>query len=140
MIEINPNSTAKPAKTTKAQELKYTRLPLEMLKLKWVSNADVIIYSFMLNRFTFFNGIHMEYFENIKQIAEGVEQGEATVKRTIKKLTEHGYIEVNKKKISVGCSNSYKVFDKHLILSAGTSPQSISKGLKKKEERDDLPW
>lgn len=123
-----------------SQELKYIRLPIEMLGLDWITNADVIVYSFMLNRYAFFNGIHMEYFENIKQIAEGIGQGEATVKRAIKKLTEHGYIEISKKKVSLGCSNSYRVFDKHSILPTQMNSQVDSKDLRTVKETHDLPW
>lgn len=94
-----------------AQVLKYTRFPLEMLDLDWTTSSDVIIYSFMLNRYVFFKGIGNSYFENIEDIAKGSRQAVATVNRAIKKLSKQGFISIKKIKVQVGCSNSYEVND-----------------------------
>lgn len=130
---------------TYQNSLKYVRLPLEMLSEPWVANADIIVYAYMLNRFNFFKGLQKNYYENIKDIAEGVKQDETTVKRAIKKLKEHSYLTVSKVKVGLGVSNSYDVVDVHLVLDvkpANTATDKPKVNLKKlKEDEDDnLPW
>jgi len=130
------------------EDLSYVRFPIKMLDLDWVSNADAVIYAFMLNRFTFFKGIGKGYFENIKDIALGSRQDESTVKRTLKKLSEHGYIQINKVKVMVGVSNNYVVLDVHSVLSAPEVKQanhSLNKVVNRsnaldKQDEDDYPW
>lgn len=95
------------------EQLKYVRLPLEMLDKEWATVADVVVYAFMLNRFMFFKTKSRAYYENVSDIAKGSRQSTATVSRTIKKLQENNYITVSKIKVEVGCSNSYIVHDIH---------------------------
>ena len=98
------------------ETLDYVRFPLKMLSQPWASNADVVVYAFMLNRFTFFKSLHKEYYENIDQIALACGQSCATVKRTLSKLAEHGHITVIKIKASVGVSNRYIVKDIYCVM------------------------
>lgn len=97
------------------EQLKYIRLPLEMLDNEWSTSSDVVVYAFMLNRYFFFKQMHKEYYENIVDIAKGCRQDTSTVKRAIKKLALHGYISISKIKAEVGVSNNYKVHDLHGI-------------------------
>jgi hypothetical protein len=98
------------------ETLDYVRFPLKMLSQPWASNADVVVYAFMLNRFTFFKGLNKEYYENIDQIALACGQSPITVKRTLKKLQEHDYVVVGKVKAEVGVSNKYIVKDIYAIM------------------------
>ena len=121
------------------EDLAYIRFPIKMLSQEWASNADVVIYAFMLNRFIFFKNIGKGYFENIKDIALGSRQDESTVKRTIKKLSEHGYILINKVKVGVGVSNNYTVMDVHSVLDAPETKEG--KVIRVVEDTgDNLPW
>ena len=108
------------------QVLKYTRFPLEMLDLEWATSSDVVVYSFMLNRYSFFKGIGNEYFENIEDIAKGSRQAIATVKRAVKKLQKHDFISVRKIRVQVGCSNSYHVHDIFGVLDVKQTKQSTT--------------
>lgn len=130
---------------TDQNSLKYVRLPLEMLSETWVANADIIVYAYMLNRFSFFKGLQKKYYENIKDIAQVVKQDETTVKRAIKKLQEHSYLTVSKVKVGLGVSNSYDVVDVHSVLDV--KPITVQRekpkvNPKKIKEEDDenLPW
>ena len=130
---------------TDQNSLKYVRLPLEMLSETWVANADIIVYAYMLNRFSFFKGLQKKYYENIKDIAQVVKQDETTVKRAIKKLQEHSYLTVGKVKVGLGVSNSYDVVDVHSVLDV--KPITVQRekpkvNPKKIKEEDDenLPW
>lgn len=140
----NTNSTQK-NQLNQQNTLKYVRLPLEMLSEPWVANADIIVYAYMLNRFNFFKGLQKSYYENIKDIAEGVKQDETTVKRSIKKLKEHSYLTVSKVKVGLGVSNSYDVVDVHSVMdvkptnTAADKPKVKLKKLKEDED-DNLPW
>ena len=140
----NTNSTQK-NQLNQQNTLKYVRLPLEMLSEPWVANADIIVYAYMLNRFSFFKGLQKSYYENIKDIAEGVKQDETTVKRSIKKLKEHSYLTVSKVKVGLGVSNSYDVVDVHSVMdvkptnTAADKPKVKLKKLKEDED-DNLPW
>lgn len=125
--------------------LKYVRLPLEMLSEPWVANADIIVYAYMLNRFNFFKGLQKSYYENIKDIAEGVKQDETTVKRAIKKLKDHSYLTVSKVKVGLGVSNSYDVVDVHSVMdakpvNAATDKPRVKLKKLKEEDDDNLPW
>lgn len=121
------------------EDLTYIRFPIKMLSQEWASNADVVIYAFMLNRFTFFKNIGKGYFENIKDIALGSRQDESTVKRAIKKLSEHGYISINKVKVGVGVSNNYMVMDVHSVLDAPeVKERKVIRAVE--DTGDNLPW
>lgn len=115
-MTIPINQRIKMIKQNPPEQLKYIRLPLEMLEKDWASNADVIVYSFMLNRYWFFKNIHREYYENMCDIAKGCKQDESTVKRAIKKLAANGYITISKIKAEIGVSNNYKVNDVHGLM------------------------
>lgn len=104
-------------KHTPQESLKYIRLPLEMLDNEWATSSDVVVYAFMLNRYLFFKQMNKEYYENITDIAKGSRQDTSTVKRSIKKLNQHGYISITKIKAEIGVSNNYKVHDLHGIFS-----------------------
>jgi len=131
-------------KTEKTHQntLKYVRLPLEMLAEPWVANADIIVYAYMLNRFNFFKALQKRYYENIRDIAEGVKQDETTVKRAIKKLKEHSYLTVSKVKVGLGVSNSYDVVDVHSVMDVKPVNAAVDKPkVKLKEDEDEnLPW
>lgn len=69
-----------------------------------------VIWTWMESRYRFFHSMGKEWFDNQEDIAEATGCDPSTVKRFIAKLTEHGYIEVQRQKgrgfIS---SNNYKV-------------------------------
>jgi predicted transcriptional regulator len=106
------------------ETLNYVRFPLKMLSQTWASNADVVVYAFMLNRFMFFKGLNKEYYENIDQIALACSQSCATVKRTLSKLAEHGHILVSKAKVGVGVSNRYIVKDIYCVMQPEVKTQT----------------
>lgn len=116
-------------------EFKYIRLPFDMLKNQWVTNADVIVYAIMLNRYDFFKKLGKSYFENTEDIAECSGQGIATVKRSIKKLSEHGHLQIAKTRITVGTSNNYVVPDIYGILDV-----KKSRITRKHTEENDSPF
>lgn len=102
------------------ETLKYAKVPFEMMDNSWVTAADAIIYTFMLNRYLFFKNLGKTYHENIEDIAKGSRQSVSSVNRTIKKLQEKNYIEVSKIKVKVGSSNSYIVHDIHKVNEQST--------------------
>lgn len=102
-------------KHTPQEALKYVQFPMEVLDNEWATSSDAVVYAFMLNRYLFFKNIGKEYYENIVDIAKGSRQDISTVKRSIKKLSQHGYISISKIKAEVGVSNNYKVNDLHQV-------------------------
>jgi predicted transcriptional regulator len=124
-------------------DLTYIRLPIQMLNEPWVSNADIIVYAFMLNRFNFFKTLQKSYYENIKDIAEGSNQNESTVKRAIKKLQQHSYLTIRKVKVGLGVSNSYDIVDVYSIMEVKSKSEikQVTKLTPKKSyNEDDSLW
>lgn len=113
---FNTKTNQKTQLNSATNSLNYVRFPLEMLDLPWVTSADAVVYAFMLNRYHFFLGINKTYYENIDDIALGSRQSVATVKRTVKKLQEHDFIDITKVKSKIGCSNSYVIKDVFNVL------------------------
>ena len=113
---FNTKTNQKTQLNSATNSLNYVRFPLEMLDLPWVTSADAVVYAFMRNRYHFFLGINKTYYENIDDIALGSRQSVATVKRTVKKLQEHDFIDITKVKSKIGCSNSYVIKDVFNVL------------------------
>lgn len=69
-----------------------------------------IMWVWMESRYRFFQSIGKDWFDNQEDIAAATGCDPSTVKRFITKLTQHGYIEVQRQKgRGFICSNNYKI-------------------------------
>lgn len=102
-------------------DLGYVRLAVQMLQDPRFNTDTVVVYSFMLNRYRYFmelcktRATTPEYYESMSGIAEGVGVSLSTVKRAVKRLKEHGYLESKLVRKANSFNNSYVVYDKHNI-------------------------
>lgn len=100
------------------------------------TKSDKMLWVWMYDRYNFFNDKGNPWFDNQSDIAEMNGCEVSTVKRFLKKLTEHGYLVTSKKKLyGAAVSNSY-VITQDIVLAARatkgtipcpTSPTKITK-------------
>ncbi|WP_421534755.1 DUF6945 domain-containing protein [Pseudomonas marginalis] len=99
----------------------FCKLTHEIMKAThWTSRAtgeqfkltgdQKIMWAWMEKRYKFFRSIGKDWFDNQEEIAAATGCDTSTVKRFITKLTQHGYIEVQRQKgRGFIRSNNYKI-------------------------------
>ncbi|MGY1918891.1 DUF6945 domain-containing protein [Pseudomonas tolaasii] len=96
-----------------------------------LSGDQKVMWAWMEKRYEFFRSIGKDWFDNQDDIAMSTGCDPSTVKRFISKLTQHGYIEVERQKgRGFIRSNKYKILAS-LQVHAGkpsVSPSELSSG------------
>lgn len=88
-----------------------------------------IMWVWMESRYRFFQSIGKDWFDNQEEIAAATGCDPSTVKRFITKLTQHGYIEVQRQKgRGFIRSNNYKILAP-LQVCAGKASTGSSRGI-----------
>lgn len=93
----------------------WVRVSHELLKRKDITANAKLVYSFMLDRYMFFNSNGKEYYENMQAIADALGMSRRTVGDSIKTLEELQLVRIFKKKVYATersvVSHSYHVRD-----------------------------
>lgn len=118
----------------------YWLTPRKAFDIQGFTNADVEVYSYMLNRFMFFSNKNMLYYENQDVIATNSSQSESSVKRAIKKLEQEKLLEVKKKKVGNAVSNTYVLVDRFNLYSKKLITKNKQKESWLDEEDTGLPF
>lgn len=129
-----------PEQKQQSKEGLFTKIPQAMMEDPSFSIYEKFIYAHMLRRFTFFNGMGKEYFDNQTDIGKALNMIRQTVSSAVKSLEQKGLIETSKVKTttSTGVYSSYKyiVIDKYKIYS-----KNVSKNTSDDDDSDlDLPF
>lgn len=77
----------------------------------------VVVYSYMLCKYSWFKSQGKFYYESQEKIAEGARLSAMTVKKAVKWLSANNFIEVSKKKGALYYNDQYVVEDKYGIYS-----------------------
>jgi hypothetical protein len=105
----------------------WVRYSHELMKRKDLTANAKAVYTFMLDRYMFFNGLGKEYFENMQEIADALGMQRRTVGDSIKTLEELGMLRVFKKKVYATersvISHSYHVRDLYGIYFNKPEPE-----------------
>lgn len=102
-------------------DLDYVRIPLKMMQTGNFKTEACLVYSYMLNRYRYFTELArsrhkpVEYYESIPAMSQQISVSESTIKRSLKVLKQHGYIEYQLTRRGASFNNSYTVYDKHNI-------------------------
>lgn len=112
--------------------MQFLKLPYELITDKNITSNEFRIYTYLLS---LYNAEKDCAYPSLEVIAEKVSIGIRTVKSSIKKLVELGYMIIEKKKGINGNFNTYKEF-KYLIKNVIKVTKNIS--VEKKEERKPL--
>lgn len=92
-----------------------------------LSGDQKVMWTWMEKRYKFFRSIGKDWFDNQDDIAVSTGCDPSTVKRFISKLTQHGYIEVERQKgRGFIRSNKYKILAP-LQVQVGKAPASPAK-------------
>lgn len=92
--------------------MRFLKLSYELITDKNITSNEFRIYTYLMSLYNEKQGYS---FPSIEVIAERTTISIATVKRSIKKLVELGYMVVEKQKAKIGNFNKYTNF-KHLVL------------------------
>jgi hypothetical protein len=108
-----------------------------------VSFGVANVYSYMLCKYTWFNGQGKTYYETQDKISEGARTAIASTKTAIKWLSQNGFIEISKRKGGLHFNNQYVVHDRYGIYnkSSNSRPTVIPKPAPRKlfiQELEDL--
>ena len=91
--------------------MQFLKLSYELITDKNITSNEFRIYTYLMSLYNEKQGCS---FPSIEVIAERTTISIATVKRSIKKLVELGYVVVEKQKAKIGNFNKYTNF-KHLV-------------------------
>lgn len=91
--------------------MQFLKLSYELITDKNITSNEFRIYTYLMSLYNEKQGCS---FPSIEVIAERTTISIATVKRSIKKLVELGYMVVEKQKAKIGNFNKYTNF-KHLV-------------------------
>lgn len=97
----------------KSNEFNKWTFVSNILLNEWCTANTAIVYSYMLSRYTWFKSKGQDYFESQEAIMNAVHLSESTIKRSIKTLKEHGYLDVKSIRCQQFKKNVYVVLDKH---------------------------
>ena len=111
--------------------MKFLKLANDLITDKNITSNEFRIYAYLLS---LYNGAKGRAYPSIETISKNINISIATVKRSIKKLVDLGYMVIEKKKGISGNYNTYKGF-KYLVppKSNNKKVSSSSKGTVKKE-------
>ena len=93
------------------KKFKRFSVPTAMYDFDWATPSVIHIYSYMLNRYTFFKHSNKQYFESEAKIALFLNTTAKTVQRSIKVLKEHSFLDYELKHKGTSFSNVYTVND-----------------------------
>jgi hypothetical protein len=93
------------------QKLKNWTFESRIMQNEWCTPATAVIYSFMLNRYFWFKGKKLDYFESMEEIAEATHISIITVKRSIALLEDKEFLFATKIRTGRFYSNKYYIKD-----------------------------
>ena len=111
-VQVNNIVKLEPKRENKST---WFRASHELMKRKDLTTNTKVVYMYMLDRYTFFNGQGKEYYENMQDIGDALGIQRRTVSDCIKSLEDIGLVRVFKKKVNASersvVSHSYHVRD-----------------------------
>ena len=110
--------------------MQFLKLSYELITYKNITSNEFRIYTYLISLYNEKQGCS---FPSIEVIAERTTVSIATVKRSVKKLVELGYMVVEKQKAKIGNYNKYTNF-KHLV-----SDKKASLKTEKAEDKKGTP-
>lgn len=102
--------------------MQFFKLSYELINDTNITPSEYRIYTYLMSRY---NAAKKCAYPSIEVISENTGVSIATIKRTIKSLSDKGYMIIEKKKGINGNYNTYKDF-KHIIIT-GETEKSTSK-------------
>lgn len=115
--------------------MQFLKLPYELITDKSITSNEFRIYTYLMSLYNEKQGCS---FPSIEVIAERTTISIATVKRSIKKLVEIGYMVVEKQKAKIGNFNKYTNF-KHLVSANDENINSNKKQSLTDESNREIP-
>ena len=108
--------------------MQFLKLPYELITDTNITSNEFRIYTYLLSLYNEDRGCA---YPSIETISKKVNISIATVKRSIKRLVELGYMVIEKKKSVAGNYNTYKEF-KYLIKNIADTTKKVVKSVVKK--------
>lgn len=115
--------------------MQFLKLSYELITDKNITSNEFRIYTYLMS---LYNDKQDCSFPSIEVIAERTTISMATVKRSIKKLVELGYMIVEKQKAKIGNFNKYTNF-KHLVLYKESATKTEIKKVSPVDSNGEVP-
>ena len=115
--------------------MQFLKLSYELITDKNITSNEFRIYTYLMSLYNDKQGCS---FPSIEVIAERTTISMATVKRSIKKLVELGYMIVEKQKAKIGNFNKYTNF-KHLVLDKESATKTEIKKVSPVDSNGEVP-
>ena len=115
--------------------MQFLKLSYELITDKNITSNEFRIYTYLMSLYNDKQGCS---FPSIEVIAERTTISIATVKRSIKKLVELGYMMVEKQKAKIGNFNKYTNF-KHLVLDKESATKTEIKKVSPVDSNGEVP-
>lgn len=115
--------------------MQFLKLSYELITDKNITSNEFRIYTYLMSLYNEKQGCS---FPSIEVIAKRTTISMATVKRSIKKLVELGYMIVEKQKAKIGNFNKYTNF-KHLVLDKESATKTEIKKVSPVDSNGEVP-
>ena len=115
--------------------MQFLKLSYELITDKNITSNEFRIYTYLMSLYNDKQGCS---FPSIEVIAKRTTISMATVKRSIKKLVELGYMMVEKQKAKIGNFNKYTNF-KHLVLDKESATKTEIKKVSPVDSNGEVP-